>query len=421
MPRPCACYDPVVWDRWPVPSSAIAPCLLLALIPASCGSESRPPPLADWPGAQLDAAQVLDVSAPGTPAVPTCNLGPGGGACACADQPLVMDPPNIYLVLDRSGSMGQGAPTKWQSITQVLHGLVVSLGPRAKIGAAVFPAVVDVTGCDPGGEVFAPVQGDAPAGSPGPIAYALRQILAGLAPAGGTPTAATLRLLTPYLRSLPGKTYVILATDGGPNCNPAATCDVTMCQPNIEGTVGCPVAGPNCCAGDGGALASPNSCLDADPTVAAVRALAQPGDAGDAAAPIPVYVLGIPGSEPYAKLLDRLALAGTTARAAGQDAGGGPQYYSVSSTDQAPLGAALGAIAARITGTCTLTLNATPPDPALVNVFLDEQPVPQQTDFGPNWTLDGTTVTLLGAACQRILEGAVLDVRVVAGCPTVVR
>jgi hypothetical protein len=35
------------------------------------------------------------------------------------------------------------------------------------------------------------------------------------------------------------------------------------------------------------------------------------------------------------------------------------------------------------------------------------------------WTLDGATVTLLGASCQQVLSGAVLDVRVVAGCPTV--
>jgi hypothetical protein len=60
-----------------------------------------------------------------------------------------------------------------------------------------------------------------------------------------------------------------------------------------------------------------------------------------------------------------------------------------------------------------------------VNVFFDGSPVPQAGPDG--WTLtttreDGgsqTTVTVLGASCQKILAGDVLDVRVVAGCPTV--
>jgi hypothetical protein len=51
-----------------------------------------------------------------------------------------------------------------------------------------------------------------------------------------------------------------------------------------------------------------------------------------------------------------------------------------------------------------------------VNVFVDEQVLPQDGPDG--WTLDGQTVTVLGQTCQSILSGAVLDVRVVAGCPT---
>ncbi len=79
--------------------------------------------------------------------------------------------------------------------------------------------------------------------------------------------------------------------------------------------------------------------------------------------------------------------------------------------------AVLASIAAQITGTCTLDLSSVPPDSNLVNVFLDESVLPQNGPDG--WTLDGSTVTISGASCQEILEGAVLDVRVVAGCPTV--
>jgi hypothetical protein len=178
---------------------------------------------------------------------------------------------------------------------------------------------------------------------------------------------------------------------------------------------------PNSCCTDSSSPANQAlanlSCLDAQATIAAVQKLASAG--------IPVYVVGVPGSEVYAQLLDELALAGRTARA-GVDAGGldggldgGVQYYAVSSTDQAAFTAALSKVAASITGSCTLTLDSAPPDPSLVNVFLDDQPVPQ---MGPDgWTLDGITVTLLGASCQKVTDGDVLDVRVVAGCPTVIK
>jgi hypothetical protein len=144
--------------------------------------------------------------------------------------------------------------------------------------------------------------------------------------------------------------------------------------------------------------------------VAAVRTLANAG--------VPVYVIGVPQSEPYAALLDQLAQAGGTAR------GSEPQYYAASASDPSELLTALKKIAAQITGTCTLTLSAAPPDPSLVNVILDGALLKQSGPDG--WTLttahaDGgaqSIVTVLGASCQRILDGDVLEVRVVVGCPT---
>ena len=97
----------------------------------------------------------------------------------------------------------------------------------------------------------------------------------------------------------------------------------------------------------------------------------------------------------------------------------GRRYYAVGSTDAAAFGAALKAVAARITATCTLTLDPTPPDPDAVNVYLDSTVVPRTATDG--WRLDGATVTLLGATCAKVLAGDVLDVRVIAGCPTVIR
>jgi hypothetical protein len=393
----------------PVPSrfrlGRFAPSCALALtVAAGCGGSARPPPLGeertDASAQGADASQQFQTTAP---TELTCNLGPDGGVCACADQPLLGDPPTLYFILDRSGSMAENG--KWPTIVSVLADLVIGLGPRANIGAAVFPDPNDANPCASGLEVAPPQRGDAPAGAAGPSATALLTILGHITANGGTPTAATLQALLPRVTSLPGKTYVILATDGGPNCNDAATCDASGCEWNIENaTAACPPGGPhNCCTDP--AYTSTLSCLDATPTIDAVKALADKG--------IPVYVIGVPGSAPYAALLDELAQAGGTARP------NEPYYYEVNSTDRTALTAAISSVAAKITGTCTLKLNHVPPDPTLVNVFLGGQVLPQGGTDG--WTLVDQTVTIRGASCQAIMDGSVVDVRVVAGCPTVFR
>ncbi len=381
-------------------AAVAAPVLALAAA-LGCGSSDLPPTYGNYipsQGSGGDGGSIPGFSFGANPRVPMCSLGPEGGVCACADEPLVIDAPNLYFVLDRSGSMAE--MNKWTNVQIALQNLVVALGPRANVGAAVFPNPSEDQ-CAPGVEVFRTQPGDRPAGALGATEAALITVLSRISASGGTPTAATLSALLGTVSSLAGKTYVILATDGGPNCNAAARCTVDLCTFNIENDTGCPPGGPtNCCADpNGGAFA----CLDQEPTIDAVRAIAAAG--------IPVYVVGVPGSAPYASLLDDLAMAGGTAR------GSEPQYYAIDSADQSALQAALSGIAAKITGTCTLALGNAPPDPGLVNVFFDEHPVPQSGPDG--WTLDGTTVTITGASCQKILDGDVLDVRIVAGCPTV--
>jgi hypothetical protein len=345
----------------------------------------------------------------GTVPVPlSCNLGPDGGVCACDDEPLLGDPPNLYFILDRSGSMAED--DKWPTIASVIEQIVVQLGPRAVVGVTVFPDPSSDNTCSAGVEVFPPTRGDAPAGRAGSSETRLVETLGHIDANGGTPTSTTIEAIAPRIEALSGKTYVILATDGGPNCDAAASCDYTQCELNIENAAPqCPSSGPhNCCADP--TIGDSTSCLDADPTIAAVTALAN--------SHVPVYVVGVPGSAPYADLLNQLAVAGTTARNPGSDAGA-TQYYDVATTDESAFTTAIFAIAAEITGSCALTLDAVPPDPTQVNVFLDENVLPQTGADG--WTLDGQTVTLLGQSCAQVRAGQILDVRVVAGCPTLQR
>jgi hypothetical protein len=358
-----------------------------------CGKD-RPPPAGDSTYTQggTGGGTLSDAG----PKLPGCGQKADGSYCDCVDVPLFTDPPNLYFVLDRSGSMADD--NKWDTVRVTVGKVLREIGPRANFGAATFPTpATQGDSCAPGSEIMSVRPGDPPTGTDGPTTTFLLSATRP-PPFGGTPTAATLTSLLPKIKSYPGKTFVILATDGGPNCNTAAQCDATQCINNIENAPGCPSGGPpNCCD------TQPGSCLDATPTVNAVASYERAG--------IPVYVIGIPGSLPYATVLDNLAVAGGTAQATS------PKYFAVDTASSNDLLATLKKVAAKIVATCEFTLTAPPQDPGLVNVYFDEVPVPQEG----NWTLSGSTVTLTGGSCDQVKNGDVLDVRIITGCPTVIR
>ncbi len=331
---------------------------------------------------------------------PGCGTAADGTQCGCVDVPLFVDPPNMYFVLDHSGSMGEDG--KWDQVRVTIANLVRQIGLRANFGATVFPSTSGGgDGCGPGNEVMALRAGDPPSSSKdGPTTSALLAATNSM-PSGGTPTAATLRDVVGRLKGFSGKTFVILATDGGPNCNENTTCTALMCTNNIDNTPGCPTGGPtNCCEGANGA----SSCLDSQATSTAVKAISQAG--------YPVYVVGIPGSAPYASLLDDLAVAGGTALPSS------PKYYRVDTVSNAALLGTLRKVAAKIVATCTFQLKQAPQNPDLVNVYLDEVILPRDPVNG--WTITGSTVTLVGSACAEVTNGDVLGVRIIEGCPSVV-
>jgi hypothetical protein len=214
-----------------------------------------------------------------------------------------------------------------------------------------------------------------------------------LTPRGGTPTAATFRALAPKLRNFPGVTYVILATDGGPNCDGSLPpCSVDQCTSNIDGVRN--ASGVQICFSDAGANCcdrNPGGCLDETAAAKAVSDLLAFG--------VQTYVMGIPGSLPYGAVLDQLAIAGGTARQ------GEPRYYAVGTADTGALGSALEEIAKQVMKSCTILLGRTPADPNKVNVYVDGTLVP--SDGANGWSIHGSTVVLSGGLCGS------------EGCPTV--
>lgn len=366
---------------------------------AGCGSD-RPPPAGDpAPVLPPRATTAFDTSNGKTVSPPGCGTKDDGTACECVDAPLFVDPPTLYFVLDRSGSMEVGG--KWTQVRFTVANIVRSLGPRINFGVTVFPGRSNQ--CGPGTEVLPVTNGDPPSSTAdGPATKALITSTA-LVPGGGTPTAATLEQVRRQIAGVAGRRFVILATDGAPNCNEAAACGVDQCQPNIEGVQNCPVNGPSCCDGVRG---SRGNCNDAAPTLAAIAALKADG--------IPTYVVGLPGAQAptYVSLLESMAVAGGVANPTS------PRYFRVDSASESAMLAALKKVAGQITATCSYDLTEPPKAPDLVNVYLDDVVLPQEPVNG--WKLEGKQVTLLGSACNRVQAGDVLSVRIIAGCPTVV-
>jgi von Willebrand factor type A domain len=368
-------------------------------VTAACSSSTRSPYLFTTSfedAGDGDASAPTDIVVVPDAGVPRCSV-PTAAVCDCVEVPLAAEPPNLYFVLDRSGSMAQD--NRWSNVLKSVLELVRVLGPRAKFGATLFPSVIN-NSCSVGTEVMSIRAGDAPAGTRGPTYNFLAARTSSSTPQGGTPTGATLDAVRTRLLNQPGKTFVILATDGGPNCNDSATCDAQACIPNIEAFPSCSPNGPSCCASPVG---SAENCLDANATEAAVAALRTAG--------IPTYVVGIPGSAPYTALLTRLAAAGNTTRTDSAD-----PYYRVDAQGQTALLAAMRKVVAKILATCTISLNREPEDPTRLNVYLDEKAVPQEPLNG--WTYADKTVTLVGNTCAKVLAGDVVDLRVIAGCPT---
>jgi hypothetical protein len=380
-------------------------------VPLACGNDGHPPSLAD--PAEPDSGMagrdgdplMLDEDAGASP----------GGDCGQQVIPVVSAPPNLSFVIDHSGSMGDelagSGLSKYENARIALSQVLKAIGHRVSYGAAIFPGLAGKTGCEPGDELMQVAPGDPPsyarAGQTGPR---LKDLLARLSIAsvdGGTPASATLDKMRGVLTELAGDTYVVLITDGAPNCNEELACEASGCIPNIEDrTVGGAECrgGYNCCDPDNGAQGAGLNCVDSEASLAAVQDLA---DAG-----IQTFVIGMPGSEPYEDLLNGMAELGGTARE------GTPKYYSVADTEA--LKAALGKIAASVAISCEVPLDYDPPDPDYVNVFFDGVVVPYDPEQGWEWKEDGV-VAVRGVACDQLMSGDVVELQVFAGCKTVVK
>lgn len=343
-----------------------------------------------------------------------CSTLAGLGECGGTRVEAKLAPVNLLLVVDKSGSMTdqpQGfSLDKWSAMKEALGAAVSSAPESVRFGLLAYPDARGTTiPLDCAGDLCCAVPEDGDAvrvavapRNAEPIGAALEQI----SPGGGTPTAAALARALDYFtlgegQNLEGDRYVLLATDGGPNCNSGLSCDASACTPNLDGAAQC--SGVNCCEGAG------EFCLDDEAVVAAIEALRSAG--------IFTFVVGIPGTENYTASLDAFARAGGVPRTGAEH-----DYFAVSAASGVSgLTGVLKSITTELLRSCEIALTEAPEQPSLVNVAIDCQVLPKEGESG--WEYDDadapTTLTIHGPACDDIKTYGARRVDVVYGCTTI--
>jgi hypothetical protein len=156
-------------------------------------------------------------------------------------------------------------------------------------------------------------------------------------------------------------------------------------------------------------------CLDDASTLAVVNNLAAAG--------IGTFVVGLPGSEPYASFLNKLAKAGGALQAVGV----GDAYYPVSASNSLPeLTQTFSAITRQVTQSCDIPLQQSPYDPTMVEVAIDCQRIPIAPNndwdagnvdgFAIDYSKSPAHLILLGASCERLQASGVHNIDVIVGC-----
>lgn len=336
----------------------------LAAVLAACGP-SKGADTVDGAGGIVDGAGFVD----------------GGGEffdagnCGAQQEDIELinlgDPPDMLIVLDRSGSMilpidftDPFGPNRWAVMRAALQAVTERYESNINFGLSVFPTD-NLCGVTPGTDVAIGPDNAAP----------IVSFMNSTSANGNTPAHLALEDASAIYASIPvnpeGR-FVLFATDGVPNCGG---------DPVVE-----------------------DQASDTE-TVAAVTALASSG--------INTFVIGF--GDPFAlptSTLNNAALAGGVPRG-----GGPPHYYEASNA--AELEMALETIAGGvITPSCSYELVSLPPEPDNVTVTVDGTAVPRDPNHQNGWDYhpDASTITFFGSYCDMLINGSIGSVAFVYGC-----
>lgn len=405
LPRACLFGFSVLWGS--LASSACKSDESSTVAPASSGSGGTA-------GLDLGVAEGGAGGSPEEPRAVGCESLVGLDGCGVESVEATFSAAHVLLVIDKSSSMDDQPDgfelRKWQALKAALEPALAAAAPEMSFGLLLYPFAEDADipldcfeGC-----CTVPTGASAIRVGVEPATSSATQIMAALdsvTPGGGTPTAAALEAALTYFttgegKGLKGDRFVLLATDGGPNCGASDTvCAADHCTPNLDGL--CPANQGNCCAGEG------SYCLDDAAVVLRIRALADVG--------VPTFVIGIPGTERYAPYLSEFATAGGVPHPS--SAG----YYAVSAEGGvAELTRTFSDITTHLVRSCDVEIGAGAPDQQLINVAVDCNVVPFEDGEGWDILRDSpSTLRLAGEACERVAREGARRIDVVYGCPTV--
>jgi hypothetical protein len=364
--------------RKPAPRMPLPALLTLALLAPSSGCTRDGARSDAGLGSAEDTWSAWDASLPDS-ALP-------GFDATCESIVLRSTPTvsNVLVVLDRSSSMyreagfGVAGVDRWNPAVAAIQNVTASLDDRVQFGLMLFanpdaPAGMTLCGA---GKVDV-----APAPDTGPVIAAELTGDPNELTGSWTPTAVSLDAARTALVGLSGRSYVLLVTDGAPNCN--SDLDGTRCRCGSD-TMSC--------------SDNPRLCIDEDRTVAAVAALHDVG--------VDTFVVGYETST-WADVLDRMAAAGGTGRTT-----------HIPVDDEASLRTALTEIAGSVIS-CTVELSGPPDVVEFVHVTLDGVDVPHESvaTGDASWALvDEHFVELRGSACSTLRDGGEHDLAIRREC-----
>jgi hypothetical protein len=305
------------------------------------------------------------------------GLGTGGMSCGQTNVSVMPEPPDILIVQDKSLSMNQDASgancnttgcSKWSQVSAAIDSVVMATQTSVNWGLVFFGSN-NMCGVNTTPNV--PI-------TPNTSYTPISQAYAGNMPSSYTPTEAALNAAVAYMQTVtdPNPKFLLLATDGLPNCAPN---DRNVTDDDSPGTV---------------------------------TAVTNAKTAG-----FPTFVVGI-GNTMGTATLNMLATAGGEPQVGSAD---GNSFYEVNST--ADLEAALTKIVGMV-ASCTIPLTG-------VNGTLDKVAVSAKDSSGNTvqitqdpangWSYTDTTMTTIilnGTACTDLQNGSYSNFQFIYTCST---
>lgn len=366
--------------------------LAVSLCALACAGVTAPPP-ATGSGGGGGAATTTGAgggagrTGGGGPGGMGITVGVGGSMCGLQTFDINRKPVEIFVVLDRSGSMQDGLddsmsvstanPAKWTQLIPALTATITQADQTISWGLKAFPE--KGSGTCTNDTVTTKI--DLPI-APKDAAQ-LSTTIGGVIDNGdGTPTAAAIGVATNYLKQLSmtddSRKYILLATDGEPSC-----------------------------AGQPGSL-SANSTTARTDAVAAVTAAANAG--------FHTFVVGVATTKANDQMtLNQLAVAGLEPSS---DTRPGATRFFLASTQQ-QLTTTLEGIVNPVASNCVFPLSSPPPLPDNIAVKVNGMKTPQDTGHAAGWDYTDpsfTAVQVYGSFCDTIKNNG-NSVEIVFGCP----